>query len=150
MSKEWKVLGINSDETVCDVCGKENLKRVVWLQSSETGETVKAGTTCAALLQKITVKQEIKQEKEWFESQRKKIFEKFRSSHEYKEFQNKKEDWEILSAKNEIAKLPPLSYKEKKEFFKKEYDNFEKLIEKMKKEYNLKYLHDSLITFNLE
>lgn len=42
-----KVLGINSDTTTCDCCGKKNLKRVVTLLM-EDGRVLNYGTDCAA------------------------------------------------------------------------------------------------------
>lgn len=42
-----KVLGINSDTSTCECCGKTNLKKVVTLQF-EDGRILSYGTTCAA------------------------------------------------------------------------------------------------------
>jgi len=44
----WQILGINGDQDFCDVCGKVELSKVVWLENTETGEIKAAGTTCAA------------------------------------------------------------------------------------------------------
>jgi hypothetical protein len=44
----WVILGINGDQDFCDVCGKVELSKVVWLENTETGEIKAAGTTCAA------------------------------------------------------------------------------------------------------
>ena len=51
MSKRFKVIGTNDDQTWCDICGKTELKRVVWFEDLETGEVLAAGTTCAAKVQ---------------------------------------------------------------------------------------------------
>lgn len=47
MEQRIKVLGINDDRDSCQCCGKEGLKRVVWL-SIDDGQPVHYGTTCAA------------------------------------------------------------------------------------------------------
>lgn len=44
----FKILGITDDTTVCEHCGKKNLKRVVVLENITTGEIVRMGTDCAA------------------------------------------------------------------------------------------------------
>lgn len=42
-----KLLAINSDSEVCEVCGKTHLKRVMWIETEETG--VRAyGVCCGA------------------------------------------------------------------------------------------------------
>ena len=61
----WKVIGINDDQSTCDVCGKEELKRVVWLENCETQSVVATGTTCAAKLQKIKVSEQKKKENDF-------------------------------------------------------------------------------------
>jgi len=38
MTANWKVLGVNNDQTTCDLCGKSNLRKVVVLENVETGE----------------------------------------------------------------------------------------------------------------
>lgn len=40
-------LGINDDRDTCECCGRTNLKRVVWIEDTETGEVKHYGTTCA-------------------------------------------------------------------------------------------------------
>ena len=45
--KMKKILSINSDESFCDCCGKSNLKRVVWIEDTETGNVNHYGTVCA-------------------------------------------------------------------------------------------------------
>lgn len=52
---QFQIKGVNSDQESCDKCGKQNLKRVVWLESLDadgngTGEVIAVGTTCAAKL----------------------------------------------------------------------------------------------------
>lgn len=42
-----KVLGVNDDRDFCSCCGKEHLKRVVWIEDLETGRIDHFGTTCA-------------------------------------------------------------------------------------------------------
>jgi len=32
-----KLLAINSDSEVCEICGKSHLKRVMWIETEETG-----------------------------------------------------------------------------------------------------------------
>ena len=42
-----KVLGINSERDCCECCGKQNLKKVVWLQN-DNGVVMHYGSNCAA------------------------------------------------------------------------------------------------------
>lgn len=56
--QSYKVMGINDDEDYCSCCGKEGLKRVVWIAPMDTdgnveGEAAPYGTTCAAYMLKI-------------------------------------------------------------------------------------------------
>lgn len=46
-NSRYKVLGINDDQESCDCCGKQGLKRVVWIEDTETGAVMAFGTTCA-------------------------------------------------------------------------------------------------------
>lgn len=50
----YRVVGINDDESTCSHCGRTNLKRVVWLATLDTdGNTVTTsfyGVDCAARL----------------------------------------------------------------------------------------------------
>jgi len=70
MSKLYNILGINDDQDTCDLCGKTGLARVVWLENTETQEVIACGTTCAAKLQKISVKEQKKAEKDFEKEQR--------------------------------------------------------------------------------
>lgn len=44
----FKVKGVNDEKDTCECCGKEGLKRVVWIEDTETLEVRHFGTTCAA------------------------------------------------------------------------------------------------------
>lgn len=55
---QYIIRGINDDVTECARCGKQHLRRVVWLENTETGDILPYGTTCAAKLQKITTKEQ--------------------------------------------------------------------------------------------
>ena len=55
MTKRYALKGINDEETVCTICGRVELKRVMWLQEldsdgNEIGEAIHCGTTCGAHL----------------------------------------------------------------------------------------------------
>ncbi|EKJ7938218.1 hypothetical protein L5559_006042 [Pseudomonas aeruginosa] len=43
----YQFLGINDDKSHCECCGKQGLKRVVWIEDTETNEIRHFGTTCA-------------------------------------------------------------------------------------------------------
>ena len=55
--KRFKILGTNGDQDVCDICGRVDLQKVVWLEDSESGQVFAAGTVCAAKMAKWTVKE---------------------------------------------------------------------------------------------
>lgn len=57
MSKKFKIIGINDDQTTCDICGKRELTKVVWFEEIATGETFAAGVVCASRAQGKTVGQ---------------------------------------------------------------------------------------------
>jgi hypothetical protein len=38
MAGRFTVKGINDEQSFCSCCGKQNLKRVVWIEDTETGE----------------------------------------------------------------------------------------------------------------
>ena len=44
---KYRILGINDEQTSCDHCGKQNLKKVVWLENIEDEQIMAVGTTCA-------------------------------------------------------------------------------------------------------
>lgn len=49
----YKLKGINEDQDYCEICGKTNLKKVMWLaeldeDNNELGHVFAAGTTCGA------------------------------------------------------------------------------------------------------
>ena len=49
----YRLLGVNQDQDTCSHCGKQNLKKVVWLQAidqdgSEVGGPEPVGANCAA------------------------------------------------------------------------------------------------------
>lgn len=59
----FKFLGINDDKSHCECCGKQGLKRVVWIEDCETNEIRHFGTTCAMAPAKgFTLDLEIKAE----------------------------------------------------------------------------------------
>lgn len=45
--QRFKVKGVNDDKDTCECCGKAGLKRVVWIEDTETLEVRHFGTTCA-------------------------------------------------------------------------------------------------------
>ena len=45
---EFKLRGTTDEITVCDACGKKNLKLTVILEPNDSGEAVYYGTDCAA------------------------------------------------------------------------------------------------------
>lgn len=52
---KYQLKGINSDSEVCENCGKNGLKRVMWLEALDadgngTGNVMPVGTTCGAAL----------------------------------------------------------------------------------------------------
>lgn len=55
MDKKFVLKGVNDDETTCDICGKVELKRVMWIvevdaDGNEVSEPFHCGTTCGAKL----------------------------------------------------------------------------------------------------
>ena len=44
---KFQVKGVNDDRSECECCGKTGLKRVVWIENTETSEIKAFGTTCA-------------------------------------------------------------------------------------------------------
>ena len=54
-SKRYALKGVNDDQNVCLVCGKVELKRVMWIveidaDGNEVGQPFHCGTTCGAKL----------------------------------------------------------------------------------------------------
>jgi CMP-N-acetylneuraminic acid synthetase len=41
------VKGVNDEKDSCECCGRQGLKRVVWIEDTETNEIKHFGTTCA-------------------------------------------------------------------------------------------------------
>lgn len=61
---KYKVLGSNDDENFCQLCNKQELQKVVWLEDTETGEIIHAGVICASKLMRISseeVKEQLKE-----------------------------------------------------------------------------------------
>jgi hypothetical protein len=44
----FQVLAVNDKRDFCECCGKQGLKRVVWILDTETGYEKHFGTSCAA------------------------------------------------------------------------------------------------------
>jgi hypothetical protein len=47
MSAQYEVIGCNDEQTTCDHCGRQGLKRTVILRSLDDGEVVRFGSDCA-------------------------------------------------------------------------------------------------------
>lgn len=47
-TSKFKVLGVNDDQDSCECCGKQGLKKVVWIENTETGSIQHFGVVCAA------------------------------------------------------------------------------------------------------
>ena len=47
MQKRFKVLAVNDDRSECECCGKQGLKKVVWIEDTETNITRHFGVVCA-------------------------------------------------------------------------------------------------------
>ena len=59
MSNQYTLLAVNDEQTVCEVCGKVELKKVMWLaplneDGGIDGEAFAVGTTCGAKMLKTT------------------------------------------------------------------------------------------------
>ncbi|MCP4355100.1 MAG: hypothetical protein GY793_05615 [Proteobacteria bacterium] len=84
---KYKYMGKNEDDTYCELCGKTNLKSVVWLLEENDSEPKAYGTTCAAKLMRITTKEA----KSWIVTEEKKYIDlakkEYQSSIEYKNYQ---------------------------------------------------------------
>jgi hypothetical protein len=70
MANRYNVVGVNDDKDFCECCGRQGLKRVVWIEDTETQEIKHFGTTCAAAPVKgFGVDKEIKQAIRKFQDQ---------------------------------------------------------------------------------
>jgi hypothetical protein len=47
VSAQYEVIGCNDEQTSCDHCGRQGLKRTVILRSLDDGEVVRFGSDCA-------------------------------------------------------------------------------------------------------
>lgn len=74
----WTIIGINDDQDTCDCCGKKNLKKVVWMENTDTHETAAFGTTCATRAKKVTVKVQKEDEKAFVEACKTTAFEELK------------------------------------------------------------------------
>ena len=54
---KFKVLGFYDDVCECMICGKEELKGTFALENTETGEIIRAGSTCGAKMANWTKKE---------------------------------------------------------------------------------------------
>ncbi|MDR8093112.1 hypothetical protein KPB05_37280 [Burkholderia gladioli] len=43
----FEVVGVNDERDFCECCGRQRLKRVVWIRDTETDDVKHFGTTCA-------------------------------------------------------------------------------------------------------
>lgn len=59
-ARRFVVIGVNDDKDFCECCGKQGLKRVVWVEDTETQTVRHFGTTCATSPVKGFPKDEIK------------------------------------------------------------------------------------------
>lgn len=66
---QYKVLDFNEDICECDICGRAELKGTYALLDVETGDIIRAGSSCGATAMKITVK-ELKAEHKEVEQQK--------------------------------------------------------------------------------
>ena len=46
-ASRFVIKGINDEQDTCSCCGKTGLKRVVWIEDTETGDINHFGTSCA-------------------------------------------------------------------------------------------------------
>ena len=68
----FKVLGINDEQDSCQCCSKTGLKRVVWIEDTETGDIQHFGTSCAQSPNKaFGLKSEISKAIREFEAEKK-------------------------------------------------------------------------------
>lgn len=55
--KKYTVLGFNEEICECDICGKSELKGTYALLDNETGDIIRAGSSCGAKAAACTVKE---------------------------------------------------------------------------------------------
>jgi predicted metal-binding protein len=46
LTARFQVIGVNDSADFCECCGRQGLKRVVWVLDRETGDHKHFGTTC--------------------------------------------------------------------------------------------------------
>ena len=67
--ERYKVLAVTDDRDFCECCGRKGLKKVVWIEDTETHEIKHFGTTCAvAPVKGFGVEKEIKRAVALFKS----------------------------------------------------------------------------------
>lgn len=72
--RRFVVRGVNDDESHCMCCGKEGLKRVVWIEDMQTGKLSHYGTTCAVAKEKgFMADEEIKREVRKFDKEQQEL-----------------------------------------------------------------------------
>jgi len=75
VTNKYKVVGVNDDRSFCECCGKQGLKRVVWIENTETHDVKHFGTTCATSPDKgFGVEKDIKEAVRKFENQQSAIY----------------------------------------------------------------------------
>lgn len=75
MANRYQVVGVSDDKDFCECCGRQGLKRVVWIEDTETQEVKHFGTTCAASPVKgFGVDKEIKQAVRKFQDREQAVF----------------------------------------------------------------------------
>ena len=68
--KLYTIKAVNDEHDTCSRCGRTDLKLVAWLQDNRNFDVLPYGTTCAAKLQKITVKEQKAAEKDVIRAQK--------------------------------------------------------------------------------
>lgn len=80
---KYKVLGFNDDFCTCMLCGKEELKGTYALENTQTGEIIRAGSTCGAIAAGWTTKELKENLKAAEQENRAKARQEFHTSVEY-------------------------------------------------------------------
>lgn len=71
----FEVRGVNDERDFCECCGKNGLKRVVWIEDMEMGDIKHFGTTCAqSPIKGFDCSKEIKKAIRTFEDKQKAIW----------------------------------------------------------------------------